>query len=318
VPKKPKQSVLGAAAEDLKKKGLHRPGKRTVEVFKTGLIAFDKGFGGGLVRGKIYEIAGRESTGKTTLCTEIAKQIQRQLKKAVVYLDFEHSYDVAYAAAMGLEVDDPDAFIFDQPNSLEDGLKVGRRLIETGKVGAVVVDSVAGMSPKSEIKVNKKGEESSAPAQQAQAFGPEIRKYISLLANTNTIGLFVNQTRVKFATWGKSGTTTPGGSALKFFASGRMMLFCRRSKVHPEDGKRTKICIWKNKTLGGVCQDSEYEIRPMMGILREEELLEIAQNAGIITDKQGYYTLAGKKFRGREKILEVLRDERVRKWILDQ
>jgi len=307
---KKKSSDVKKVLDLLDKEGIRRPGKRSMDRVATGLVAFDESVGGGLVRGRIYEIAGNESAGKTTFTLECAKAIQA-LGQAVVYLDYEHALDIDYAESIGLDVSE-DMFIFDQPQTLQGGLEVGYKLIESGVVGMVIVDSVAAMVPSKEL------DGSEAIAQQARAFSAPLRKYIGMLSRTNTIALFVNQVRADLSTWG-SGMTTPGGKALKFFASVRMFLSARKSKAY-DNGIRTKISIWKSKVSMEQRGKSEYEIRPGVGVVREEELLDIAKEKGLISERAGIFKIKNgdddKSFRGREKLMEFLKDERARDWIL--
>lgn len=291
----------------LEKAGTRKPGKRTKDIVPTGLIGFDRSVGGGLVRGRIYELAGNQSTGKTTFAFECIKAFQ-SLGEYAAFIDFEHALDLDYAAAVGVSTEEPN-LLFEQPTTLESGLGVGYELIKSGAVGIVVVDSVAGMMPESEAAGKK------APAQQARAFGPEVRKYISLLAETNTVGLFINQTRVDFNLFA-SGITTPGGSALKFFSSVRMFMTAGKSKVY-DDGIHSKIRIWKNKQSPDQRGISEYEIRPMLGIIRAEEVLAIGKEKGLITDRAGIFKVRDKTIRGREKMLEILNDEKMKDWIIN-
>jgi len=302
---KPK-GKLDAALKALTKQGLRRPGRTKHEVVPTGLIGFDAGIGGGLVRGRIYEIAGNESTGKTTLALEIAKAFLNR-GQAVVYNDYEHALDPAYAEAMGVRVVD---LVFEQPDSLEGGMAVGKKLIETGQVGLAIVDSVAAMQTISE------GKGSIAPAQVPRALGPILKDYVGLLSRTQTVGLFINQVRTKFAVYGASGIETPGGRALKYLASARMFLTARRSKLFP-GGIRTKVSVWKNKTNGGICLPSEVEIVPMRGVVREQELLELAVVAEVVvTDGVGNYVINGHKIKGRERVLAALRTDKGRTWVM--
>lgn len=297
--------ALQKALDVLDEQGARRPGRRKTERFLTGLVRLDESIGGGIVKGRIYEIAGNETAGKTTLALEVVKAIQAQ-GSAAVYLDFEHALDPAYAARIGVGISE-DKFVFDQPETLQDGLLVGLELIGSGAVGVVVIDSVAAMVPESEL------EDSKAPAQQARAFGPELRKYIGVLSKTGTAALFVNQVRASFKKWEKF--TTPGGKGLKYFASVRLFLSAGKSKVY-DDGIRTKISVWKNKTSVDQRGKSEYEIRPIAGIVRSEEILDIAKKKGLVSERAGIFTAGSRKIRGRETMLKYLEDERLREWVL--
>ena len=305
-------SALSRAASSLEKDGLRRPGRTEPEILPTGLVKFDEALGGGLVRGRIYEVAGSEQRGKTTLALEICRIVQEVLGLAVVYSDYEHALEFDYAKRVGVNMS-KDKFLFEQPDVLEDGLYVGRKFIESAGVGVSVLDSVAGMIPQSEHD-NKGG-----TAAVARAFGPELRKYVALLAKTQTIGIFVNQTRTTFKNW-MAAETTPGGKALKFFASVRMFCYGGKSSVEPWrkiGGLRSKMYIKKNKILGGGRGSAEYEILPDRGIVKEYEILEIAKKKELITERLGIYTLGSRKFRGLDTILEVMKNEEVREWILE-
>jgi len=310
---KPSKAIQKALAV-LEKRGLRRPGKREIEFMPTGLIGLDKSIGGGLVKGRVYEVAGQESAGKTTLILECIKSVQ-SMGLAVAYNDYEHALDMRYVEDMGVDVSE-DAFIFEQPDTLEDGMAVSATLIETGAIGMVVDDSVAAMVSKLEnelTEIKKKDR----PAVVASKFGPRLRQYIGLLNRSNTIGVFINQVRADFGTWG-TGITTPGGKALKFFASARLFLSAGKSKIY-EDGIHTRVRVWKNKQSADQRGVSEYEIRPSLGIVREEELLAIAKEKGIISERGGFFKVEDqeKRIRGRAKILEMLKDEQVKQRILE-
>jgi recombination protein RecA len=142
-----------------------------------------------------------------------------------------------------------------------------------------------------------------------------------VLASTETIGLFINQTRVDFGKGSFTSITTPGGKALKFLASVRLFITAGKSKIY-DDGIHTKIRVWKNKTSANQRGLSEYEIRPMIGIMRDEELLTVAKEKELITERAGIFTLKngeeGKKVKGRAKMMELLKDERIQKWIVSK
>lgn len=299
--------AINRVLKALDKDGRRKPGKRTKDVVGTGLIELDRSLGGGLVRGKMYEAAGMEQSGKTTLAFEMAKVFQA-LGEYVVYIDFEHALDAEYAAAVGVNMEEPH-LIFEQPSTLEDGLGVGYDFIQSGAVGLVIVDSVAGMLPKKEQEGKR------APAQHARAFGPEVRKWISMLAETNTVGWFINQTRATLNQYNP--ITTPGGAALKYAASVRLFLTAGKSKIY-DDGIHTKIRIWKNKQSKDQRGISEYEIRPMIGIVREEEILAIAKKKNLVSERSGIFKIRDKKIRGRDKALALLQDEKMKAWVLDE
>lgn len=310
---KKSSAAIKKALDFLNKEGKRKPGRREMEFVSTGLINLDRTIGGGLVRGRIYELAGRESSGKTTLALEIVKAYQK-LGQVVVFVDFECSLDIGYAEKIGVDISE-DGFIFDQPQTLEDGLAVGEALIKSGAVGLVVVDSVAAMVPEKELEGSK------AIAQQARAFGPEIRKYVSLLHETKTTGLFINQTRATLNSF-RAGITTPGGDALKFFASARLFLTAGKSKVL-DQAIHMKCRVWKAKVPGGEPWGlSEYEIRYGHGIVRELEILDIAKDKDLISERAGIFTLKNggkdKKIKGRAKMMELLKSEAVKKWILSK
>ena len=304
------KSSLKRALNLLDKHGARSPGKRTKDFVPTGLIGFDESIGGGLVKGRIYEVAGMEQAGKTTFVCECIKAIQA-LGQTVLYNDYEHVFDINYAEDMGVDISE-EMFIFEQPKTLEAGMAVSRALIETGDIGMDATDSVAAMVAKMEIEADEKGK--NQPAMQARAFGPKLKQYIQLLSSTGTIGIFVNQVRADFSKWG-SGLATPGGKALKFFASSRMFMSAGKSKVY-DDGIHAKIRIWKNKQSPDQRGLSEYEIRPSKGIVREEELLDIGKKKGLIKERGGIFKIKDKSIRGREKMMEALQDDRIREWIV--
>jgi len=271
----------------LKKKGMFCIGKVDIERIKTGIVGVDYLMGGGVPEGRIVEVYGDIQAGKTTFAIEVAKAFQ-QLGSRVVYLDFEHSVDLAYARSIGLNLDD---ILFDQPFSLELGIDAALSLIKTGKVGLLIVDSVAAMVPEAELKGDM-GD--STVALQARQMGKMFRKLTGLLKKKKCTALFLNQLRQNIgydSMYNK--TFTPGGKALKFYASVRLEM---RLVSKEEDGSSVhRMTLKKQKTGPLMSGTIEFAI-DKLGIRRLDHLIRCLENLQVVKKTEaGKYIDANSK-----------------------
>lgn len=274
------------------------------DAISTGSLGLDKVMGtGGWVPGRIYEIYGPESSGKTTMAIHAIAEVQKAGGKAVV-IDAEHSFDSPYAAALGVDVD---SLLISQPDYGEQGLEIADRLISTGAVDLVVIDSVAALVPKSEIE-GEMGD--SKMGLHARLMSQALRKLNGVVSRTNTIVIFINQLREKIGiSWGNPEVTT-GGNALKFYASIRLDV---RRIAYNKDGdvvvsSRTKVKVVKNK-LAPPFQNCEFNIEYGTGIDKVAEIIEIGSNLGIIQKAGSWYNYGGTKLgQGAEKVKALFKD----------
>lgn len=276
---------------------------RSIERVPTGFYEFDKVVGGGVPVGRIIELYGLEGSGKTTFALELVKVFQaRPEKNLVLYLDYEHAMDFDYAEQIGVRMDDA-VWRFVQPFSLEQGIDVLGVLAYTGKVGLVVVDSVAGMTPEEELA----GEMSKhTMGAQARGIGKAMRKLTGVLSKTGTTCVFINQVRDKIGVLFGSPETTPGGKALKFYSAVRIRMSSKKSDVY-EDGILSKFSILKNKTSVDQRGRCEYHLVPGKGYMVGLEAFEIGLDLGVIT-KDGKKVFKIGKGNGMEKedMIEML------------
>lgn len=284
------------------------PERGQVEVWPTGYISLDYVFGvGGLPKGRIIEVYGPESGGKTTLALTLAARIQEQ-DGVVAYVDAEHALDPLYASRIGVRVED---LLLSQPESGEDAMEIVELLARSGAVDLVVVDSVAALVPRKEIE----GEMGEAQVGlQARLMSQAMRKLTSVLAKAKTTAIFINQVREKVGlTFGPT-ETTPGGRALKFYASVRLDV--RRVGAPVKDasgplGIRVRIKAVKNK-LAPPFREVETELRFGQGLDPVVDLLEVGLRSGVVEKAGGWYAFRGQQLgKGREAVLKVLRENPV-------
>lgn len=267
-----------------------------VPSISTSSLSLDAALGtGGVARGRIVEVFGPEGSGKTTLCLHILAEAQKA-GALVGYLDAEHSLDIGYARRLGIRSED---LLIGQPSSGEQALSIVDKLVRTGALAVVVVDSVAALVPEAELR----GEIGSAGmGLQARLMSQAMRKLAGAASKTRTCLIFVNQVRV--APDGMSGAaeTTPGGRALKFYASQRLEI--RRVGVlrgqRGVTGSRTRVKVVKNK-LAAPYKEVEFDIRLGSGISRAAEVLDLGAEARIIDRSGGWFTFNGERIsQGRE------------------
>ncbi|MBX6423751.1 recombinase RecA [Thermosulfurimonas sp. F29] len=282
-------------------------GKRIeVRAIPSGSLSLDIATGiGGIPRGRITEIFGQESSGKTTLALHIVAQAQKAGGVAA-FIDAEHALDVHYAEKLGVNVDD---LLISQPDTGEQALEIAEVLARSGGVDVIVVDSVAALVPAAELEGEMTDQQVGL---QARLMSKAMRKLTSVIAKTDTAVVFINQTRMKIGgfSYGPQETTT-GGMALKFYATLRLDI--RRIGQVKEGaeqiGNRTKVKVVKNK-LAPPFREAEFEILFGEGISREGELIDLGIAMGLIEKSGSWFSYAGERLgQGRENVRRLLKEK---------
>ena len=275
-----------------------------VEVIPTGSIALDVALGlGGLPRGRIVEIYGPESSGKTTLALHALANAQK-MGGIVAFIDAEHALDPDYAKKLGV---DTDALLVSQPDTGEQALEIADMLIRSGALDVIVIDSVAALVPKAEIE-GEMGD--SHVGLQARLMSQALRKITGALNQTKTTAIFINQLREKVGVMFGSPETTSGGKALKFYASVRLDI--RRIETLKDGtdavGNRTRVKVVKNK-MSPPFKVAEFDILYGVGISREGSLIDLGVEQGIVRKSGAWYTYEGDQLgQGKENARNFLRD----------
>jgi recombination protein RecA len=272
-------------------------------VVSTGSIGLDIALGvGGLPRGRVVEIYGPESSGKTTLALHAIASAQR-LGGVCAFVDAEHALDVSYAEKLGVKTDE---LLISQPDNGEQALEIAETLVRSGAIDVLVVDSVAALVPRAEIE-GEMGEPQMGL--QARLMSQALRKLTGTISRSRTIMIFINQIRMKIGVMFGSPETTTGGNALKFYASVRLDIR-RIGAIKQGDaaiGNRTRVKIVKNK-VAPPFKEAEFDILYGVGISREGELLDIGTDRGLVEKSGAWYSYDGDRIgQGRENAKEFLR-----------
>ena len=275
-----------------------------IQVVSTGSLGLDIALGvGGLPRGRVIEIYGPESSGKTTLTLQVISEMQR-LGGTCAFVDAEHALDVQYAQNLGVNLQE---LLVSQPDTGEQALEIVDSLVRSGAVDLVVIDSVAALTPKAEIEGDM-GD--SLPGLQARLMSQALRKLTATIKKTNCTVIFINQIRMKIGVMFGSPETPPGGNALKFYASVRLDIR-RTGTIKKGDeaiGNDTKVKVVKNK-VAPPFKTAEFDILFGAGISREGEVIDMGVTAKIVDKSGAWYAYQGEKIgQGRDNAREFLRE----------
>lgn len=277
---------------------------KDIQVVSTGSLGLDVALGvGGLPRGRVIEIYGPESSGKTTLTLQVIAEMQK-LEGTCAFVDAEHALDVQYAQKLGVNVKD---LLISQPDTGEQALEVVDSLVRSGAVDLVVIDSVAALTPKAEIEGDM-GD--SLPGLQARLMSQALRKLTATIKKTNCTVIFINQIRMKIGVMFGSPETTTGGNALKFYASVRLDIRRTGSIKKGEEilGNETKVKVVKNK-VAPPFKTAQFDIMFGQGISREGEIIDMGVAARIVEKAGAWYSYNGEKIgQGRDNSREFLRE----------
>ena len=275
-----------------------------VQVISTGSLGLDVALGvGGLPRGRVIEIFGPESSGKTTLTLQVIAEMQKQ-GGTCAFIDAEHALDPQYATKLGVNVSD---ILLSQPDTGEQALEIVDSLVRSGAVDLVVIDSVAALVPKAEIE-GEMGDQ--LPGLQARLMSQALRKLTATIKKTNCTVVFINQIRMKIGVMFGSPETTTGGNALKFYASVRLDIR-RIGSIKKGDeviGNETKVKVVKNK-VSPPFKTAVFDILFGQGISREGEIVDMGVTAGVLEKSGAWYAYNGEKIgQGRDNTREFLKE----------
>jgi recombination protein RecA len=301
------EAALAQIDKQFGKGSVMRMGEKTslgVAAIPTGALALDLALGiGGLPRGRVVEIFGPESSGKSTLAMHVVAEAQRN-GGICAYVDAEHAMDPVYARAIGVDIDQ---LLISQPDTGEQALEIADMLVRSGAIDVVVIDSVAALTPRAEIE-GEMGD--SHVGLQARLMSQALRKLTANLNRTDTVAIFINQLREKIGVMFGSPETTPGGRALKFYSSVRLDI--RRIESIKDGaevvGNRTRVKVVKNKVAPPFRQ-AEFDIMYGKGISREGSLLDLGVDMGIVKKSGAWFTYDGEQLgQGRENAKNFLSD----------
>ncbi len=287
-----KERALDAALAQIKKQfgdgAVMRLGEAThmqVEVIPTGSLAIDLALGvGGIPRGRVTEIYGPESSGKTTICQHIVAEAQKQGGQCA-YIDMEHALDPHYAARCGVDID---SLLIAQPDTGEQALEITETLVRSGAIDVIVVDSVAALVPRAEIE----GDMGDATmGQQARLMSQALRKLTGAIKQTNTAVIFTNQLRMKIGVMFGNPETTTGGNALKFYASVRLDVRRIQTLKDGQDviGNRTRVRVTKNK-VAPPFREAEFDIMYNEGISKLGDIIDLGAQMEIIVKRGAFFS----------------------------
>jgi recombination protein RecA len=275
-----------------------------IQVVSTGSLGLDIALGvGGLPRGRVVEIFGPESSGKTTLTLQVIAEMQK-LGGTCAFIDAEHALDVQYAAKLGVTLDD---LLVSQPDTGEQALEIADALVRSGSVDLIVIDSVAALTPKAEIE-GEMGD--SLPGLQARLMSQALRKLTATIKRTNSMIIFINQIRMKIGVMFGNPETTTGGNALKFYSSVRLDIR-RTGAIKKGDeviGSETRVKVVKNK-VAPPFKAADFDILYGEGISREGEILDLGANCGVVEKSGAWYSYGSDRIgQGKDNAREYLRD----------
>jgi recombination protein RecA len=275
-----------------------------IQVVSTGSLGLDIALGvGGLPRGRVVEIYGPESSGKTTLTLQVIAEMQK-IGGTAAFIDAEHALDIQYAQKLGVNLQD---LLISQPDTGEQALEIVDALVRSGSIDLVVVDSVAALTPKAELE-GEMGD--SLPGLQARLMSQALRKLTATIKKTNTMVIFINQIRMKIGVMFGNPETTTGGNALKFYASVRLDI--RRTgnikKGEEVIGSETKVKVVKNK-VAPPFKTAEFDILYGEGISREGEIIDMGAAHRVVDKSGAWYAYNGEKIgQGKDNAREFLRE----------
>ena len=275
-----------------------------IQVVSTGSLGLDIALGvGGLPRGRVVEIYGPESSGKTTLTLQVVAEMQKQ-GGTCAFIDAEHALDIQYAQKLGVNLQE---LLISQPDTGEQALEIVDALVRSGSVDLVVIDSVAALTPRAEIE-GEMGD--SLPGLQARLMSQALRKLTGTIKKTNTMVIFINQIRMKIGVMFGSPETTTGGNALKFYASVRLDIR-RIGSIKKGDeviGNETKVKVVKNK-VSPPFKTAEFDILYGEGISREGEIIDMGVEGKVLEKSGSWYAYNGEKIgQGKDNAREFLRE----------
>jgi recombination protein RecA len=275
-----------------------------IQVVSTGSLGLDIALGvGGLPRGRVIEIYGPESSGKTTLTLQVIAEMQK-VNGTCAFIDAEHALDIQYAQKLGVNLQE---LLISQPDTGEQALEIVDALVRSGSVDLIVIDSVAALTPKAELE-GEMGD--SLPGLQARLMSQALRKLTATIKKTNCMVIFINQIRMKIGVMFGNPETTTGGNALKFYASVRLDIRRTGSIKKAEEviGSETKVKVVKNK-VAPPFKTAEFDILYGEGISREGEIIDMGVNARVLDKSGAWYAYNGEKIgQGKDNAREFLRE----------
>lgn len=301
------ESALAQIEKKFGKGAIMRLGERPHDeagAISTNCLSLDAAIGvGGFPRGRIVEVYGPESSGKTTLALQVVASAQRD-GGVCAYIDAEHAMDPEYAAKLGVNIDD---MLISQPDSGEQALEIAETLVRSNSVDVIVIDSVAALVPRAELD-GEMGD--SLPGLQARLMSQALRKITAIVANSRTCFIFINQLREKIGVFFGSPETTTGGKALKFYSSVRLDIR-RIGAIKDADkvvGNRTRVKVVKNKCAPPF-RETEFDIMYGEGISREGDLIDLAVNHNVVEKAGAWFSYAGERLgQGRENVKTLLKN----------